>query len=131
MGSPAVIGAILLAVACLVALSARWGFRGKGELPDDNELAALLDGLPGGFVARERLVSTDGTSVLAADGQGRLAIVIPHGAHYLARLANGRLFAEESGTSLTIRDGSLALRFEAGDGAPGWRTRIGRARDQS
>lgn len=127
MGSLPVIAAILLAVLGLVWLSARLGFAGETRLPAGDELGNLLDSLPGGFAPLECITSTDDCFLLAVDARERVAIVAPHGAHLLARLVSRRTSVVEDGTTFTVRDGRLLARFDAGQDAASWRSRLCRA----
>lgn len=124
MGSLAAIGAVPIAVLGLIWLSAHFGFSGEKRLPNADELAALLDGLPGGFVPFESLSCPGDGCVLAVDEQERLAIVAPHGAYHLARLLSRRSSVAERETAFTIRDGGLEARFDAGEAVGVWRSRL-------
>ncbi|TIX49365.1 hypothetical protein [Alteraurantiacibacter aquimixticola] len=102
--SLAAIGATILAVLFLIGL-ARWlGFAGKPQLTDEAEAAALAASLPGGFAARDIALDCVGHGALLADADGRVAVIIPHGAHFMVRLAGPGLSVTRDATGITLVD---------------------------
>ena len=76
----------LIAVGALVALAHFMGFSRGGKLVSKSEAAELLALAAGGFESENILVDSEGRGALGQDGAGRLAALIPHGGHFVARL---------------------------------------------
>lgn len=123
-GSPVVLAAILLAVAGLVLMASRLGYAPRQELPGEEDLGLLLEGLPCGFTASATLDSKESGCVLAADQRGRIALVAPHGAHHLARLLGPASHVALDGTALHVRDGRVAGFFDLGADQDVWLERL-------
>ena len=120
MGSLLLVAGAAGGVALLVALAMQLGFRGVPELPDQREALALAAGLPGGFAAVETGIDATNRAALLADADGRIALVYPHGAHFIARLVPPGSGAVCDGGTLAIGMPSGPVRLELGPAAAKW-----------
>lgn len=121
------LAAVLAMVAALVLMSARLGFSAHSRPPDAAEVQSLLDSLSGGFDAEEIAVCASSGGAIAQDGDARIAFVIPHGAHYVARLATAEARAGLDDDLLIIHDGPSALQLDLGPQSAGWLDRVKQA----
>ncbi len=94
----------LAAVAVMVALAWRFGFSGAPKLADEAEARAIAEGLHGGFAATHVALDRQGHGALLRDASGRIALVHPHGAHFVAVLLDRPVPAG-------ARDGSLEVFY--------------------
>jgi hypothetical protein len=121
-----------LAVLLLVLLAYRIGFRGTPQLEGKAEALALAQTLPGGFSADTILLTTDRRHALLADGAGRIALVSPHGAHFIARLfSNGAVIPLPLQQSLDLGFGHGLARIVVGEQLPEWLDLLQQARTRS
>ena len=104
----------LAAVAIMVALAWRLGFAGSPELSDESEAGAVADGLHGGFRAVEIGFDHSRHAALLRDASGRIAIVHPHGAHFVARLLDSSARAHCQGETLVVTAAGRATKVELG-----------------
>lgn len=110
-----------LAVLLLVLLSTRLGFRGAPQLAGAAEAVALAQGLPGGFAAEQVQLTSDRRHALLSEGAGRIALVSPHGAHFIARLfENGAIIALPHQQALDLGFGHGLARIVVGQQLPDW-----------
>lgn len=116
-----------LAVLALVALSAWLGFRGQPRLGGSDEAVALAAELSRGFAASRLALDRDGAAALVEDAQGRIALVAPHGAHFIAREIGPATRLVRDDDALSISIGSLQARLVLGEEARDWEAAIARA----
>ena len=120
MPGPLFLAGAAVAVLVLIALSARFGHHGTATLDDEVEAREIADTLPGGFVARSAVLSADGTAALVRDGEGRVALVAPHGAHFVAHLLWPSDSVERNGAVLRIQCGARDVALDLGAAAGEW-----------
>lgn len=113
-----------LAVALLMLLAARLGFRGVPQLSCADEARQLATSLSGGFKAVELALDQKLHGALLSDHCGRVALIAPFGAHFLARELAPRAPCERLGGQLTFRIDGRELRLDLGDEANRWQARI-------
>ena len=109
----------LLAVTALVLLAHWLGYSRTAMLESEAESRDILRHLPGGFEAADIALDEDGAGAIARDGQGRLAVVYPHGGQFVARLVEA---SDADGDWLAIRtDGDPRPQYiRPIGGAQGW-----------
>lgn len=76
--------------------------------------------LPGGFAARMVLLAEDGRHALLADGTGRLALVVPNGAHFVALPYQGTVRAGPDSGQLELEAGPRLVRISVGQNRLAW-----------
>ncbi len=91
-------------ISLLLLLSFRYGFAGVPRLESDAEAAAIADGLNGGFDVHSCIMARDWHSALVFDDAGRRAVIMPHGAHFIARLLSDEAHLYREGNWLTVQD---------------------------
>ena len=116
----------LAAVAILVFLAWKWGFAGHPELLDESEARALADEVPGGFVAKAITLDASRHAALLRDEAGRVVLLAPAGAHFIARLLGPGIEVARDGGELTLRGRDLSIRLELGPHADDWAKAIAR-----
>jgi hypothetical protein len=94
-------------VFLLVLLSLRLGFSGVPRLESNAEAAAIASGLPGGFDVKRCIMGGDRHCALLFDEEGRRAIILPHGAHFIARLLGNGARLSHNGHMLIVQDAGL------------------------
>ncbi|MWV28753.1 hypothetical protein GRF63_12635 [Erythrobacter sp. GH3-10] len=111
----------LLAVVLIVLLTWFLGFRTAAKLDSEAEATAQFQLAPGGFEPASLALDRQGASAIARDAQGRIAVLVPHGTHFVVRLLN-------EGSAITARDGVLqiagieSLQLDLGESAERWQT---------
>lgn len=115
-----------LAVALLVLLAARLGFRGAPQLAGPDEARQIAATLHGGFKATDLALDEERRGALLADAQGRVALVAAFGAHFIAREMAQDAVIERRNGELSIMIDGLRVRLELGSAAPAWQARIAR-----
>lgn len=91
-------------VALLLLLSLRYGFAGAPRLESDTEAVAIAGGLTGGFDAKLCVMDRDGHGALLIDDTGKGAVIMPHGANFIARLLSDEAQLSRDGTWLKVHD---------------------------
>ncbi|MFC3098260.1 hypothetical protein [Alteraurantiacibacter palmitatis] len=127
MGGPVPLLLAALAVGGLIALAWAAGFRGDAQLSDEAEALELAASLPGGFAGRDVRLSADRRHALITDAQGRIALILPHGAHFTARLCDGAA-AEARGNQLVLHLGGRTFHIDGGEAADAWLNLLERSR---
>lgn len=117
-----------VAVIALVALSAWLGFRGQPQLQGADEAALLAGDLPGGFIPGAVTLDRNRAAALVSDGRNRIALIAPHGAHFIAREVGRLDRVERAGDRLTITSGRSAVELILGAEAERWHALIAQAR---
>ena len=102
----------LAAVSLMIVLAWRLGFSGLPEIADEAEAVAVADGLHGGFRAVETLLDHGRHAALLRDASGRIAIVYPHGAHFVARLLDSSARAHREGETLIVTAAGRTTKLE-------------------
>ena len=120
-----------MAVLGLVALSAWLGFRGQPVLEGEHEARALAQSISGGFAAATVLLADDGRYALLSDSRGRVAVVLPHGAHFIARAIDCAMTAQHDDTVLDLVVGRETVRIPLGQQLPAWVALIDQSRVQA
>jgi hypothetical protein len=90
------------------------------QLTGTDEAVALAQSLPGGFAAERVLLAADRHQALLVDGHGRLALVSPHGAHFIAHLFEGPVSRGQQDGVLQLGKGHGTARIFVGDQLPIW-----------
>lgn len=86
MGGPLPLALALSAVVALVALTHLLGFTRERRLESCEQAAGLAQCLHGGFSPIGIILAQDGRGALLRDREGRVAVIAPVGAHFLARI---------------------------------------------
>ena len=110
----------LVAVVALVLLAAKFGFSGRPALIDEDEARLLASEVPGGFEAERIALDRSRCGALLSDGAGRIVLVAPCGAHFVARLLGPGAQIDAVDGRLTVRDAALAATLELGDETDDW-----------
>ena len=108
----------LAAVAFLVLLAWRLGFAGSPRLEDEAHARSLAQEVPGGFDAVAVALDQSARAALLRDAAGRIVLVAPSGAHYVARLLAPGTTAIRDGESLAVSARGFATNLNlesAGD----------------
>ena len=107
----------LAAVAFLVVLASRLGFTGSPRLADEAQARSLAQTVPGGFDAVAVALDQSARAALLRDAAGRIVLVAPSGAHYVARLLAPGTNAIRDGESLIVsaRGFATSLDVESAD----------------
>ena len=116
--------ASLFPLAMLVLLAARLGFRGVPQLADVQEAGRIAASLPSGFTPSDVLLDRKRRGALLADGHGRVVLVAPFGAHFIARELAPQTVVEARDGQLDITIDGLHARLDLGTAAQAWQNRI-------
>lgn len=122
-GELAQFAASLGAVAALVVMVHLLGFSSGATLGSEAEARDLFRLAPGGFEPVVVALDREGRGAIGRDRQGRIAVLVPHGRQFVARvlLPTARLGA--SNDALTIECTSIArqaITLRLGDSAGVW-----------
>lgn len=109
-----------LAVAGLVALCWALGFRGTPQLDGESEAIALAGAMPGGFSPARILLAADARHALLVDMTGRLVLVMPHGANFIARTLDSQVRTQAVDGLLDLTLPHRMVRIEVGEQLPAW-----------
>jgi hypothetical protein len=93
-----------LGAVLVLAWIARLLRLGESRITDDETAAHLAEAMLAGFVARDALVSTDGSAALVL-GNGAIAVLKRHGARVAARRMVPPLWRRASPEGVTIETG--------------------------
>ncbi len=110
----------LLAIGLLVLLAWRYGQTGLPALRDEVEARAIADSIAGGFAATSCAIDGNGHGALLRDSNGRIVLVHPHGAQFIARLLGNATVCRREGAMLIVRDGNLSLPLDLAREAKEW-----------
>lgn len=110
----------LVAVAVLVLIAAKFGFTGAPALLDEEEARSLASEVPGGFDAERVTLDRSRSGALLRDASGRIALVAPAGAHFVARLLGPGAKVRLAGDKLTVRDASVVAALDLGPETDDW-----------
>ncbi len=107
----------LAAIAVIVTLAHYLGFSRVAHLDSEEEAADLLRLAAGGFEPKHVCLDRSGQGALAQDDMQALAILKPHGNHFVARRLGAETQLTAEGKSIHIADPSLGstpvvLRFD-------------------
>lgn len=108
----------------LIALAALYGHGGTAVLENEEEARAVADTLPGGFDAATCVLDANSEGALLRDEAGRIALVAPHGAHFVPHLFNTGDRARLIGERLEVTIGSRRYALRLGAVAEEWHKRI-------
>ncbi|RPF71278.1 hypothetical protein [Aurantiacibacter spongiae] len=114
--------ASLLAVGSLVLIAHRLGFSVGAKLESEGEALDVLSDL-GGFRPLHLTLDQDGRGAIARDAGGKVAVLVPHGGRFVARLvpAGGTLRAEDGVLRIAMHEqGARPLTLTLGDEAAYW-----------
>jgi hypothetical protein len=114
------------AIAVLVLLASRLGFAGRPELLDEEEARSFAAEIPGGFDAVAVGLDRARNAALLRDGAGRVVLVTPVGAHFVARLLGPEFATSRDGHRLVLRDGRSTATLDLGPDADAWAEAIAR-----
>jgi hypothetical protein len=116
----------LAAVGLLVLLSWKWGFAGPPELRGEEEARALADEMPGGFTPIALSLDRARHGALLRDEAGRVVLVAPAGAHFVARLLRPGIKVDLDEGELVLRGRGISARLDFGPEAADWAKAIER-----
>lgn len=85
-GPVAQFAASLGAVSAIVLLTHWLGFSTGARLGSEEEARELLRLAPGGFEPAALALDRGGRGAIARDSTGRIALLLPHGGHFVARV---------------------------------------------
>ena len=113
-------------VAALIWLAFRFGFRGEPQLLHRGEALVIAGEVVGGFDAVQCALDERRAAALLRDSAGRIVLVAPCGANFLARLLTSSTLVARAGDLLSVRDGALVATLELGEAAIDWERAIAR-----
>jgi len=114
----------LVAVAFLVILAWRLGFDGAPQLEGEAHARSFAHDVPGGFDPVDIAMDRSGHAALLRDAAGRLVLVAPAGAHFVARpLPPDTTVASEAGR-LVVSASGVSVSLELGQAADDWEQAI-------
>jgi hypothetical protein len=116
----------MAAIAALVLLASRLGFAGRPDLLDEGEARSLAAEIPGGCDAVAVGLDRARDAALLRDGAGRVVLVTPIGAHFVARLLGPEVALTFEGHRLVLRDGRSTATLDLGSDADDWARAIAR-----
>lgn len=117
-----------LAGVTLLVLAVRW--LGLGPAPvitDETSARQLAEDAICGFDARDAVLDASGHGALVSNGDGRILLLAPHGAHFAARLLDAASRVQRSGTTLSIDTGEARFApatLDLGPAAAIWEQRL-------
>lgn len=114
------------AVIILIVLAWKLGFAGPPELEDEAQARALADEVPGGFDAVAVALDRSRNAALARDAAGKVVLVAPAGAHFVARLLGPDTKVTHENGSLGLSGQGLVVRLDLGPDADDWAEAIAR-----
>ena len=126
---PAMAWQILLSLAAvaLIVAAVQWSWRDQPPAPlSEADARAVAGHALGGFARAETAIDQAARVAILLGAGGRIAIVCPHGAHFLAHALAAGSTAQVDGTAiaLTLGGSGRTFRIELGDAAPDWAARI-------
>lgn len=113
--------ASLAAVVAIVAAAWMLGSREGASLTSVDEARDLFALAPGGFEPVAIGMDSEGRTAIARDGEGRIAVLVPHGNKFVVRIV-------PSGTIIRARQGTLEIaswprvNLTLGEDAGDWAT---------
>ena len=115
-----------IAVGLLVWLTHFLGFRGAPVLASEKEAAEIAaQAITGGFAPAEIALEMDGRGALLRDKDDRIALVLPHGAHFVARLVGPESTVHWFNTTVSIAASGRSVQLDLGDEAANWQSVLG------
>lgn len=114
------------AVGLLVLLAWKLGFAGRPDLLNEAEARSLASELPGGFDAAILRLDRLRNAALLRDVAGRIVLVAPAGAHFVARSLEPGVAVSSAEGVLTLRHGRLSVTLDLGSEADDWAAAISR-----
>ena len=118
--------ASLAAVSALVWLAWKLGFSGPPQLEDEHEARLIAREASGGFAPVAVALDKARAGALLQDAGGRVVLLAPCGAHFVAHLLGFEASARASEGRLEVRDGRLRAVLELGSAAEDWAAAIAR-----
>lgn len=116
----------LVAVSLLIWLAFRLGFSGRPSLNDEHDVRRLANEVTGGCIPVAILLACDRSAALVRDATGRIVLVSPKGAHFVATPLSRRTHVERTATGFRIREGALTGEFEMGGATEDWERALAR-----
>lgn len=110
----------LAAVAFLIVLAWRLGFAGAPLLDDEEHARGLAHETSGGFEAIAVTLDSSRHAALLRDAAGRIVLVAPAGAHFVARLLGPGTRVTREGGRLTLNVTGAPTSLELGAQADDW-----------
>ena len=114
-------------VVTLVLVARALGFKGQPELRDAADAATIATDALVGFRAAETVIDAAGRAALVRAGDGRIALIRPHGDRWVIRVANSAAAAVD-GPRLTVAIAEplfSPVTLDLGKAAPHWATSLG------
>lgn len=109
----------LAAIVAIVLVAWLLGFKQAARLTSEAEARELFRLAPGGFEPVAIDLDVKGRAAIARDQTGRIAVLAPHGNHFVFRLLAAESSIMARGDSLTI-ECLPELRLSLGDSAGVW-----------
>ena len=113
----------LAAIAAVILLAHFLGFTRGGRIGDEDEARELFQLASGGFDPVEIALDADGRGAIARDGDGRVAVLVPHGGHFVARTLGPDAVLRVERGKLMIENallGSQPIALQLNDGTESW-----------
>ncbi|RJY09675.1 hypothetical protein [Aurantiacibacter aquimixticola] len=114
----------LLAILALIYFAHRLGFSRNAQLEDEDDARERFRLAAGGFEPIAIALDTDGAGAIARDASGRTAVLVPHGAQFVARTltAEDRVTAADGRLDIRFADPTFELSLAIGKDAECWAT---------
>lgn len=116
-------GGSLAAILVLAWLAGRMGLGGEPRVRDVDHARALADEAVCGFDPVDVVLDRAGYGALLRDGEGRVLLLRPHGAHFVGRMLDARAVGQLNRNLLTIStpESSFgAVTLDLGPAAQEW-----------
>lgn len=117
-----------LAGVTLLVLAVWWlGLGPAPVIPDEASARLLAEDAICGFAACDVALDAAGHGALVSNGDGRIILLAPHGAHFAARLLDPASRAKRSGNTLSITTGEARFAptsLDLGPAAAAWEQRL-------
>lgn len=110
----------LAAVYFLIVLAWWLGFRGAPQLVDEAHARSLAHEVPGGFDAVAVALDRSGHAALLRDAAGRIALVAPAGAHFVAQLLAPGTTVTRKLQRLKVSAHKVSVSLDLGQAADDW-----------
>ena len=113
----------ILAIVFVAWLVRQMGLGGDPRIRSEDQARALADEAVSGFVAEDIALDRAGIGALLRDSSGRVLLLRQHGAHFAARILDGKSKARLNQNFLTIEAGEKtfgSITLDLGENAGIW-----------